>query len=55
MWNALFLYAGYRLGVQWRDVGQSLQPVSYAVAGGAVLLALIALTVRTLRRRRVTS
>lgn len=52
VWNALFLYAGYRLGVRWDEVGQYLQPVSYAVVL-AVLLALVALTVRTLRRRRL--
>jgi len=52
MWNALFLYAGYRLGVRWDEVGQYLQPVSYAVVG-ALLLALAVLTVRTLRRRRL--
>ena len=51
MWNALFLYAGYRLGVRWDEVGQYLQPVSYAVLG-VVLLALVVLTARTLRRRR---
>lgn len=52
VWNALFLYAGYKLGVRWDEVGQYLQPVSYAVVV-AVLLALVALTVRTLRRRRL--
>ena len=51
VWNALFLYAGYRLGVRWDEVGQYLQPVSYAVLG-VVLLALVVLTARTLRRRR---
>lgn len=52
VWNALFLYAGYRLGVRWDEVGQYLRPVSYAVVA-SLLLALIVLTARTLRRRLV--
>ncbi len=44
MWNALFIYAGYRLGDRWEQVQQYLQPISYTVLAallitGALLVA----------------
>lgn len=44
VWNALFIYAGYRLGDQWEQVQQYLQPISYTVVAallitGALLVA----------------
>jgi len=49
VWNAIFIYAGYRLGDRWDQVQQYLQPISYAVV--AALLAGVAfLVVRQLRR-----
>ena len=51
VWNALFLYLGYRLGERWEQAGQYLQPVGVVVV---VLLALWVLrsVVRTVHRRR---
>jgi membrane protein DedA with SNARE-associated domain len=51
VWNAAFIYAGYRLGDRWEDAAQYLQPVAYVVVA-ALLVALTALVVRTVRRRR---
>ncbi|MGI8438936.1 MAG: DedA family protein [Thermoleophilaceae bacterium] len=49
VWNAIFIYAGYRLGDRWDQVQQYLQPIGYAVV--AALLAGVAfLVVRQLRR-----
>lgn len=50
LWNALFIYAGYRLGDRWNQVQQYLQPVGYAVAV-ASLAGLVLLIVRRARRR----
>lgn len=50
VWNAVFLYAGYRLGARWELVADLVGPVGKAVAV-LLLVALLALTARTLRRR----
>ena len=52
-WNAVFVYAGYRLGVRWEVVAGYVQPVSHAVAL-AVAAALVILAGRTARRRLAT-
>ena len=51
VWNALFLYLGYRLGERWEQAGRYLQPVGVVVV---VLLAVWVLrsVVRTVHRRR---
>lgn len=51
LWNALFLYAGYRLGADWEQVQGWLGPVGYAVTA-LVVGALVWLVVRQVRRRR---
>lgn len=51
VWNALFIYAGYRLGNNWTQVQQYLQPVSYVVAG-VLLVGVAFLVTRRLRDRR---
>ncbi len=50
LWNALFIYAGYRLGDRWDQVQQYLQPISY-VAVAALSAGLLFLIVRQTRRR----
>lgn len=53
VWNALFLYLGYRLGERWEQAAQYLEPVGVAVV---VLLTAWVLrsVVRTVRRRRLS-
>lgn len=51
LWNALFLYAGYRLGARWEQVQQYLQPVSWTVTV-LVLVGLALLVLRQVRARR---
>ena len=51
VWNAVFITAGYHLGVRWKQVAHVVQPVSYVVLA-ALLVLLALLVVRTLRRRR---
>lgn len=51
VWNAVFITAGYHLGVRWEQVAHVVQPVSYAVVVALAVL-LVLLSVRTLRRRR---
>ncbi len=50
IWNALFLYAGYRLGADWERVQTWLGPVGYAVAG-LVVVVLTWLVARQVRQR----
>lgn len=50
LWNAIFIYAGYRLGNRWEQVQQYLQPISYTVSA-ALLIGLVLLIVRRARRR----
>ena len=50
VWNALFVYAGYRLGADWERVERYVAPLSYAVVG-LVLTCVAALVVRQLRAR----
>lgn len=50
LWNALFIYTGYRLGDRWEEVQQYLQPISYTVTA-ALLAGLVLLIVRQARRR----
>ena len=51
LWNALFIYAGYRLGDRWEQVQQYLQPVGYTVTA-ALLTGLVLLVVRQASQRR---
>lgn len=51
VWNAVFLYAGYRLGARWEVVAHLVSPIGRVVAV-LLLLAAVALSVRTVRRRR---
>ena len=50
LWNAVFIYAGFRLGARWEQVQQYLQPVGYAVTA-ALLTGLVLLVVRQVRHR----
>lgn len=50
IWNAVFLYAGYRLGADWARVQQWLGPVGIAVAV-ALALAVALLVARQLKHR----
>lgn len=50
IWNAVFLYAGYRLGDDWERVQAWLGPVSVGVAV-AVLLGVVVLVGRRARQR----
>jgi len=50
VWNALFIFAGYRLGDRWEQVEQYLQPINYAVVA-ALLIAGALLVVRQVRHR----
>ena len=50
LWNALFIYAGYRLGDRWEQVQQYLQPISYTVVA-ALLITGALLVARQVRYR----
>ena len=50
LWNAVFIYAGCRLGARWDQVQQYLQPAGYAVTA-ALLAGLALLVVRQARQR----
>jgi membrane protein DedA with SNARE-associated domain len=50
IWNAVFLYAGYRLGADWARVQQWLGPVGIAIAV-ALALAIALLVARQLKHR----
>ncbi len=50
IWNAVFLYAGYRLGADWAKVQQWLGPVGIAIAV-ALALAIALLVARQLKHR----
>jgi membrane protein DedA with SNARE-associated domain len=50
IWNAVFLYAGYRLGADWAKVQQWLGPVGIAIAV-ALALAVALLVARQLKHR----
>jgi membrane protein DedA with SNARE-associated domain len=54
IWNAVFLYLGYRLEERWAQVQTWLQPVGTAVVV-AVVLGLVVLAVRRARRRTATA
>lgn len=49
-WNALLIFAGYRLGERWQDVAQYVQPFSQAVI--AVLVLYVAFRVAQRLRHR---
>lgn len=51
LWNAAFIYAGYRLGDDYTAVERYLGPVSKAVSA-VVVLVVVWLVVRRLRERR---
>jgi membrane protein DedA with SNARE-associated domain len=50
IWNALFIFAGYRLGDRWEEVQRYLQPFSYLV-GALLLIGLAYLITRRIRHR----
>ena len=50
VWNAIFVYAGYALGAQFRQVGQYSAYLNYAIY--AAVLVLLGLGVRRAVRRR---
>ena len=50
VWNALFIFAGYRLGDRWEQLEQYLQPINDAVVA-ALLIAAALLVVRQVRHR----
>lgn len=50
VWNALFIYAGYRLGDRWEQVQQYLRPISYTVVA-ALLITGALLVARQVRHR----
>jgi membrane protein DedA with SNARE-associated domain len=50
IWNALFIFAGYRLGDRWEQVQRYLQPFSYLV-GALLLIGLAYLITRKIRHR----
>lgn len=52
VWNAVFIYAGYRLGDDYAAVERYLAPVSKAVVA-IVLVVLVWLVARRLRERRM--
>ena len=47
-WNALLVFAGYRLGERWQQVGAYVSPVSQVLLG-ALLLYVVVRVVRRLR------
>ena len=49
VWNALFLWLGYRLGDRWETVGRYLEPVSRALLV-VVVVGLVVLVVRRVRQ-----
>lgn len=49
-WNALFIYAGYRLGDRWDQVQQYLQPLSYTVVAALLIVGAL-LVARQVRHR----
>lgn len=52
LWNAIFIYAGSVAGTNYERIEGYVQPVSYVVLA-VVLVALAALVVRTIRRKRL--
>lgn len=50
VWNALFIYAGYRLGARWSSLDDVIGPVSYVVVAG-LLAGTLWLLARGIRRR----
>ena len=54
LWNALFIYLGSVVGENYERIEGYVKPVSYAVVA-LLALAALALVVRTVRRKRVTT
>ena len=54
LWNALFIYLGSVVGENYERIEGYVKPVSYVVVA-LLALAAVALVVRTVRRKRVTT